>query len=134
MKSDMKNKLLTYSAFAWLSALLPVLWTKTGLSKDGTDGTPISFSATGTEFPGTASRTTVDGDWKGVQGVAVKVGDEVKIYNVISSEADAYKTATLKSNSPFYWQNKNDIAVEAWWPCEENQTEMPAVKVKGNQK
>lgn len=133
MKSDMKNKLLTYSAFALIIGFTACTLDETGLSKDGTDGTPISFSATGTEFPGTASRTTVDGDWKGVQGVAVKVGDEVKIYNVISSEADAYKTATLKSNSPFYWQNKNDIAVEAWWPCEENQTEMPAVKVKGNQ-
>lgn len=126
----MKNKLFTYSAFALIIGFTACTQDETGLFKDGT---PMSFSATGTEFPGTASRATIDGDWKGVQSVAVKVGDEVKIYNVISSEADAYKTATLKSYSPFYWQNKNDIAVEAWWPCEENQTEMPAVKVKGDQ-
>lgn len=129
----MKNKLFTYSTFVLLLGFTACTQNDTGLSKDGTDGTPMSFSATGVEFPGTVSRATVEGDWNGVQHVAVKVGDEVKRYTVNSSDADDYETATLTSSTPFYWQNTNDIAVEAWWPCEENQTEMPAVKVKGDQ-
>lgn len=129
----MKHKLFTYSTIALLLGLTACTQDYKGLSNDGSEGTPISFSATGIKFPGTVSRATVDGDWEGVQNVAVKLGEEVKIYTVNSSNEDAYKTATLTSNTPFYWQNTNDISVEAWWPFEENQTEMPAVKVKGDQ-
>lgn len=129
----MKHKLFTYSTLVLFLGLIACTQDDKGLLNDGTEGTPISFSATGTTFPSTVSRATVDGDWEGVQKVAVKLGEVVKIYTVNSSNADAYKTATLTSNTPFYWQNTNDISVEAWWPFEENQTEVPVVKVKGDQ-
>lgn len=78
-----------------------------------------------------ASRATVDGDWQGVQTVALSVGGTVKEYDVTASDADGYKTATLSSDTdPFWWTSREDITVSAWWPYG---TTMPDVVVKGDQ-
>ena len=79
------------------------------------------------------TRAPVDGNWDGVQSVAVLMGGTVKTYNVTPSTADP-TSATLTSTAPHYWTtNHNDITVTAWWPYTAGETTPPAVKVKANQ-
>ena len=96
---------------------------------------PIVIHATGLSVEATPStRTTVDGDWVGVNSVALKIGDAVKEYIVSTSDADGYKSATLTSNDPYYWISRNPITVSAWWPMDNTDiTQMPAVKVAEDQ-
>ena len=96
---------------------------------------PIVIHATGLSVEATPStRTTVDGDWVGVNSVALKIGDAVKEYIVSTSDADGYKSATLTSNDPYYWISRNPITVSAWWPFNNADiTQMPAVKVAEDQ-
>ena len=102
---------------------------------EGAEGTPIVFTATGLNPAATAianTRSTVDGDWEGVQSVAVLMDGTVKAYDVTPSTADP-TSATLTSTDPYYWTNHNDITVTAWWPYTEGETTPSAVKVKANQ-
>ena len=102
---------------------------------EGAEGTPIVFTATGLNSAATAianTRSTVDGDWEGVQSVAVLMDGTVKAYDVTPSTADP-TSATLTSTDPYYWTNHNDITVTAWWPYTEGETTPSAVKVKANQ-
>ena len=106
-----------------------------GFLQEGAEGTPIVFTATGLNPAATAianTRSTVDGDWEGVQSVAVLMDGTVKTYNVTPSTADP-TSATLTSTDPYYWTNHNDITVTAWWPYTAGETTPPAVKVKANQ-
>ena len=106
-----------------------------GFLPEGAEGTPIVFTATGLNPAATAianTRSTVDGDWEGVQSVAVLMDGTVKAYNVTPSTADP-TSATLTSTDPYYWTNHNDITVTAWWPYTAGETTPSAVKVKANQ-
>ena len=106
-----------------------------GFLSEGAEGTPIVFTATGLNPAATATvgtRAPVDGDWEGVQSVAVLMDGMVKTYNVTPSTADP-TSATLTSTDPYYWTNHNDITVTAWWPYTAGETTPPAVKVKANQ-
>ena len=97
---------------------------------------PIVIHATGLSVEATPStRTTVDGDWQGVNSVALKIGDAVKEYTVTATDADGYKSATLsRKNDPYYWTSRNPITVSAWWPLDNTDiTQMPAVKVAEDQ-
>ena len=96
---------------------------------------PIVIHATGLSVEATPStRTTVDGDWLGVNSVALKIGDAVKEYIVSTTDADGYKSAMLTSNDPYYWISRNPITVSAWWPFDNADiTQMPAVKVAEDQ-
>ena len=96
---------------------------------------PIVIHATGLSVEATPStRTTVDGDWQGVNSVALKIGDAVKEYTVTATDADGYKSATLTSNDPYYWISRDPITVSAWWPFNKADiTQMPAVKVAEDQ-
>ena len=99
------------------------------------EGTPIVFTATGLNPAATATASTrapADGNWEGVQSVAVLIDGMVKTYNVTPSTA-APTSATLTSTDPYYWTNHNDITVTAWWPYTAGETTPPAVKVKANQ-
>lgn len=93
---------------------------------------PLVIRATGLQAVATpASRATVDGDWQGVQTVALSVGGTVKEYDVTASDADGYRSATLSSDTdPFWWTSREDITVSAWWPYG---TTMPDVVVKADQ-
>lgn len=97
---------------------------------------PVVIRATGLSVEATpqaapSTRATVDGDWQGVQTVALSVGGTVKEYDVTASDADGYKTATLSSDTdPFWWTSREDITVSAWWPYG---TTMPDVVVKEDQ-
>ena len=106
-----------------------------GFLPEGAEGTPIVFTATGLNPAATATagtRAPVDGNWEGVQSVAVLMDGMVKTYNVTPSTADP-TSATLTSTDPYYWTNHNDITVTAWWPYTEGETTPSAVKVKANQ-
>ena len=96
---------------------------------------PIVIHATGLSVEATPStRASVDGDWVGVNSVALKIGDAVKEYIVTTSDADGYKSAMLTSNDPYYWISRNPITVSAWWPMDNTDiTQMPAVKVAEDQ-
>lgn len=97
---------------------------------------PIVIHATGLSVEATPStRTTVDGDWVGVNTVALKIGDAVKEYTVTATDADGYKSATLsRENAPYYWTSRNPITVSAWWPLDNTDiTQMPVVKVAEDQ-
>ena len=94
---------------------------------------PLVIRATGLQAVATpaSTRATVDGDWQGVQTVALSVGGTVKEYDVAASDADGYKTAILSSDTdPFWWTSREDITVSAWWPYG---TTMPDVVVKEDQ-
>ena len=106
-----------------------------GFLPEGAEGTPIVFTATGLNPAATAiagTRAPVDGNWEGVQSVAVLMDGTVKAYDVTPSTADP-TSATLTSTDPYYWTNHNDITVTAWWPYTAGETIPPAVKVKANQ-
>ena len=106
-----------------------------GFLPEGAEGTSIVFTATGLNPASTAiagTRAPVDGNWEGVQSVAVMMDGTVKAYDVTPSTA-APTSATLTSTDPYYWTSHNDITVTAWWPYTEGETTPPAVKVKANQ-
>ena len=106
-----------------------------GFLSEGTEGTSIVFTATGLNPAAIATagtRAPVDGNWEGVQSVAVLMDGTVKAYDVTPSTADP-TCATLTSTDPYYWTNHNDITVTAWWPYTAGETTPPAVKVKANQ-
>ena len=106
-----------------------------GFLPEGAEGTSIVFTATGLNPAATATagtRAPADGNWTGVQSVAVLMDGMVKTYNVTPSTADP-TSATLTSTDPYYWTNHNNITVTAWWPYTAGETTPPAVKVKANQ-
>lgn len=99
---------------------------------------PIVIHATGLSVEATpqaapSTRASVDGDWVGVNSVALKIGDAVKEYTVTASTD--FKSATLsRENDPHYWTSRNPITVSAWWPLDDTDiTQMPAVKVAEDQ-
>ena len=106
-----------------------------GFLPEGAEGTSIVFTATGLNPAATATagtRAPVDGNWEGVQSVAVLMDGTVKAYDVTLTTADP-TNATLTSTDPYYWTTHKDITVTAWWPYTEGETTPPAVKVKANQ-
>ena len=124
-----------FAALALLLGLAACTQDEAGFLPEGAEGTPIVFTATGLNPAATATagtRAPADGNWTGVQSVAVMMDGMVKTYNVTPSTADP-TSATLTSTDPYYWTNHNDITVTAWWPYTAGETTPPAVKVKANQ-
>ena len=129
----MKTRFFALAALALL--LGACTQDEAGFLPEGAEGTPIVFTATGLNPAATAiagTRAPVDGNWEGVQSVAVLMDGTVKTYNVTPSTADP-TSATLTSTDPYYWTNHNNITVTAWWPYTAGETTPPAVKVKANQ-
>ena len=124
-----------FAAIALLFALAACTQDEAGFLPEGAEGTSIVFTATGLNPAATATagtRAPVDGNWEGVQSVAVMMDGTVKAYDVTPSTADP-TSATLTSTDPYYWTNHNNITVTAWWPYTAGETTPPAVKVKANQ-
>ena len=124
-----------FAALVLLLGLAACTQDEAGFLPEGAEGTPIVFTATGLNPASTAiagTRAPVDGNWEGVQSVAVLMDGTVKTYNVTPSTADN-TSATLTSTDPYYWTNHEDITVTAWWPYTAGETTPPAVKVKANQ-
>lgn len=125
----------TSAAIALLLGLAACTQDEAGFLPEGAEGTSIVFTATGLNPAATATagtRAPVDGNWEGVQSVAVLMDGTVKAYDVTPSTADP-TSATLTSTDPYYWTNHKDITVTAWWPYTAGETTPPAVKVKANQ-
>ena len=125
----------TSAAIALLLGIAACTQDEAGFLQEGAEGTPIVFTATGLNPAATATagtRAPADGNWEGVQSVAVLMDGTVKTYNVTLTTADP-TSATLTSTDPYYWTNHNDITVTAWWPYTAGETTPPAVKVKANQ-
>ena len=124
-----------FAALVLLLGLAACTQDEAGFLPEGAEGTPIVFTATGLNPASTAiagTRAPVDGNWEGVQSVAVLMDGTVKAYDVTPTTADP-TSATLTSTDPYYWTNHEDITVTAWWPYTAGETTPPAVKVKANQ-
>ena len=123
------------AALALLLGLAACTQDEAGFLSEGAEGTPIVFTATGLNPAATATvgtRAPADGNWEGVQSVAVLMDGTVKAYDVTPTTADP-TSATLTSTDPYYWTNHNDITVTAWWPYTAGETTPPAVKVAADQ-
>ena len=75
----------TSAAIALLLGIAACTQDEAGFLQEGAEGTPIVFTATGLNPAATAianTRSTVDGDWEGVQSVAVLMDGTVKAYDV----------------------------------------------------
>ena len=124
-----------FAALVLLLGLAACTQDEAGFLPEGAEGTSIVFTATGLNPAATATagtRAPVDGNWEGVQSVAVLMDGTVKAYDVTPTTADP-TNATLTSTDPYYWTNHEDITVTAWWPYTAGETTPPAVKVKANQ-
>ena len=132
----MKRTTIHISAtLALLLALAACTQDEAGFLPEGAEGTPIVFTATGLNPAVTATagtRAPVDGNWEGVQSVAVRMDGTVKAYDVTPITADN-TGATLTSDDPHYWTNHNNITATAWWPYTAGETTPPAVKVAADQ-
>ena len=129
----MKTRFFALAALALL--LGACTQDEAGFLPEGAEGTSIVFTATGLNPAATATagtRAPADGNWEGVQSVAVLMDGTVKAYDVTPSTVDN-TSATLTSTDPYYWTNHKDITVTAWWPYTADETAPPAVKVKANQ-
>ena len=115
----MKRTTIHISAtLALLLALAACTQDEAGFLPEGAEGTPIVFTATGLNPAVTATagtRAPVDGNWEGVQSVAVRMDGTVKAYDVTPITADN-TGAMLTSDDPHYWTNHTDRLVTAWWP------------------
>ena len=123
------------AALALLLGFAACTQDEAGFLPEGAEGTPIVFTATGLNPDATATagtRAPVDGNWEGVQSVAVRMDGTVKAYDVTPTTAD-HTGATLTSTDPHYWTNHDNITVTAWWPYTEGETTPTAVVVKADQ-
>ena len=123
------------AALALLLGLAACTQDEAGFLPEGAEGTPIVFTATGLNPDATTTagtRAPVDGNWEGVQSVAVLMDGTVKAYDVTPTTADN-TGATLTSTDPHYWTNHTDRLVTAWWPYTEGETTPTAVVVKADQ-
>ena len=123
------------AALALLLGFAACTQDEAGFLPEGAEGTPVVFTATGLNPDATATagtRAPVDGNWEGVQSVAVRMDGTVKAYDVTPTTADN-TSATLTSTDPHYWTNHTDRLVTAWWPYTEGETTPPAVVVKADQ-
>ena len=123
------------AALALLLGFTACTQDEAGFLPEGAEGTPIVFTATGLNPAATATagtRAPVDGNWEGVQSVAVLMDGTVKAYDVTPTTADN-TSATLTSTDPHYWTNHTDRLVTAWWPYTEGETIPLAVVVKADQ-
>lgn len=71
---------------------------------------PMTF-ATAVEGA-TATRATTDNTWTGGEEVAIQIGGETKKYQA----AAGGNLSIAGGATPFYWQNTDDITVNAWYP------------------
>ncbi|WP_455633630.1 fimbrillin family protein, partial [Parabacteroides sp.] len=74
------------------------------------------------------TRATADGSWTGTEEVAIQIGSTTKKYTVSSGGS----MSVAAGDTPFYWENKNDIAVSAWYPY--NVGSKPDLEVKADQR
>lgn len=91
---------------------------------------PLELTAGGLQAVATpASRSTVDGNWDGMNGQTIPLMDdsnsdnpEVKLYKLTIEEGSDNKTVRLTSDAPFYWESTTERkAIEAWYSPKEDE-------------
>ena len=91
----MKRTTIHISAtIALLLGLAACTQDEAGFLPEGAEGTPIVFTATGLNPAATATagtRAPVDGNWEGVQSVAVLMDGTVKAYDVPCKRVNTFK-------------------------------------------
>lgn len=125
--NDNKQKLSAWLLAASLATAL------CGCSGEITDGNtlpagkyPMTFTP---QVDGlTATRATSDNSWTGNEEVAIQVGDAIKKYTAAPGG-----NLMVASDDPFYWQNTNDITVNAWYPYSAKKPAAAELKVKADQ-
>ncbi|WP_455623683.1 fimbrillin family protein [Parabacteroides sp.] len=125
----MKRASILQAACALASLLTLAACTGDELAERGTElpagKYPITFTAAVDGL--TVTRATADGSWTGTEEVAIQIGSTTKKYTVSSGGS----MSVAAGDTPFYWENKNDIAVSAWYPY--NSGSKPALVVKADQ-
>ena len=108
------------AAIALLLGLAACTQDEAGFLPEGAEGTPIVFTATGLNPAATATagtRATVDGNWEGVQSVAVLMDGMVKTYNVTPTAAaptSATLTSTVLLDQPQRHHRHSVVALHRW--------------------
>ena len=96
-----------FAAIALLFALAACTQDEAGFLPEGAEGTPIVFTATGLNPAATAiaaTRAPADGNWTGVQSVAVLMDGMVKTYNVTPSTAATTHTDYFNDSRVVLWE------------------------------
>ena len=94
-----------FAALVLLLGLAACTQDEAGFLPEGAEGTSIVFTATGRNPAATTiagTRAPADGNWEGVQSVAVLMDGTVKAYDVKPTTVDP-TNATLTSTDPYYW-------------------------------
>lgn len=101
------------------------------------NGTPVTFTASGIAMQqSAATRATTDGTWEADMTVGIMIDGMVKAYSVVPNADDNTKAtlAAADAANPFYWQSSTEpVAVTAWWPYADGQTEPSEVIVYADQ-
>ena len=105
------------------------------------NGTPVTFTASGIAMQqSAATRATTDGTWEADMTVGIKISgmnSELPKAYTVKPNADDNTKATLAAAdaaNPFYWQSSTEpVAVTAWWPYADDQTEPSEVIVEADQ-
>ena len=105
------------------------------------NGTPVTFTASGIAMQqSAATRATTDGTWEADMTVGIKISgmnSELPKAYTVKPNADDNTKATLSAAdaaNPFYWQSSTEsVAVTAWWPYADGQTEPSEVIVEADQ-
>lgn len=129
---DMKRKGFLQTAFTLTAALLLLAGCTQDELADKQGETlpegkyPMTFTATGLQaMP--MSRATADGTWETNDKIAIKVENDTRQYFVKTGGSN---TATLEVSSgetPFDWQNTNDITVSAFYLGYRFQSTLPQI-------
>ena len=109
----MKTRFFALAALALL--LGACTQDEAGFLSEGAEGTPIVFTATGLNPAATATagtRAPVDGNWEGVQSVAVLMDGTVKAYDVTPTTADHHRSALL--DQPQRHHRYSVVALHRW--------------------
>ncbi len=110
---------------------------------------PMAFSIADNSFMAISSqrtscsydtRSTAGEDWADEPSIAVKVNNELKKYQIEAGDDITQATLSVSPDeeAPFYWQDREDVIVTAWWPYTETEgkldDELPPVVVEADQR
>ncbi|WP_455623678.1 fimbrillin family protein [Parabacteroides sp.] len=127
----MKRASILQAACALASLLTLAACTGDELAERGTElpagKYPITFTAAVDGL--IVTRATTDNTWTGSEDVAIQIGSTTKKYTVSSDGS----MSVAAGDNPFYWENKNDIIVSAWYPYSEQKPADNALTVEADQ-
>lgn len=141
-QSDMKRyRLIEYAYLATLVLGFTACSQDELVDGSPVNGTPVTFTASGIAMQqSAATRATTDGTWEADMTVGIKISgmnSELPKAYTVKPNADDNTKATLAAadaENPFYWQSSTEpVAVTAWWPYADGQTEPSEVIVEADQ-